>query len=268
MRSALALGTQRLTPAQAGARAAWYAAQETKIEPWINQVICGDCLDMLRKMPTASVDMVLTDPPYAVRYTDRSGRTIANDDNTRWIFPAFSELYRVLKPDSYCVCFYGWSKIDRFFAAWREIGFHPVGHFVWVKGYASCARHTRMRHEQAYLLAKGNPPLPQDPPSDILEWSYTGNRLHPTQKPVMGLVPIIRSLTRPQDVILDPLCHAQHNAVYVIEIVMWRLMFSRRQNPSSHISERHIILLHDVDRVRRPSVNTTHSLPFLPSVHF
>ena len=28
--------------------------------------------------------------------------------------------------------------------------------------------------------------MPKDPPSDVLEWSYTGNRLHPTQKPVTG----------------------------------------------------------------------------------
>jgi len=174
------------------------------IDGFVNRVICGDCLQVLRRIPDASIDMVLTDPPYAVRYTDRAGRSIANDDNTRWIFPAFAELYRVLKPDSYCVSFYGWSKIDRFFAAWREIGFYPVGHFVWVKQYASCARHTRMMHEQAYLLAKGRPVLPALPPSDVLGWAYTGNRLHPTQKPVASLVPLIRALTKPQGIVLDP----------------------------------------------------------------
>jgi len=169
-----------------------------------NRIIHGDCLHELRKLPNDSVDLVLTDPPYAVRYEDRSGRSLANDDNTRWIYPAFAELYRVLKPDTYCVSFYGWSKIDRFFAAWREIGFYPVGHLVWVKQYASSARHVRMRHEQAYLLAKGNPKLPASPPSDVLEWIYTGNRLHPTQKPVSGLIPLIQSLTQRGDVVLDP----------------------------------------------------------------
>ena len=198
------LGTRHPTPADAGARAAAAESQQLSVTSWVNQVLCGDCLQLLRKLPADSVDMVLTDPPYAVRYTDRSGRSIANDDNTRWIFPAFSELYRVLKPDSYAVCFYGWSKVDRFFAAWREIGFRPVGHFVWVKRYASSARHTLMRHEQAYLLAKGYPPLPASPPSDVIEWTYTGNKLHPTQKPVGGLVPLIRSLTKPGAIVLDP----------------------------------------------------------------
>ena len=147
--------------------------------------------------------MVLTDPPYLVGYKDRSGRSILNDDNGRWIFPAFSELYRVLKPDSYCVSFYGWSKLSRFLTAWQEIGFRPVGHFVWVKRYASSSRHTRMKHEQAYLLVKGNPSLPKEPPSDVLDWAYTGNRFHPTQKPVSGLVPLIRAFTKPGGVVVD-----------------------------------------------------------------
>jgi site-specific DNA-methyltransferase (adenine-specific) len=159
---------------------------------------------VLRHLPEAYADMVLTDPPYLVRYTDRSGRQIPNDDNSRWMFPAFSELYRVMKPDRYCISFYGWGRADRFLSIWKECGFRPVGHFVWVKRYASCMRHTRMKHEQAYLLAKGNPALPKDPPSDVLEWAYTGNRLHPTQKPVASLMPLIRAFSKPNDLVLDP----------------------------------------------------------------
>lgn len=44
------------------------------------------------------------------------------------------------------------------------------------------------------------------PVSDVLPWRYTGNRLHPTEKPVSGLVPLIRAFTRPGDVVLDPFC--------------------------------------------------------------
>jgi adenine-specific DNA-methyltransferase len=170
----------------------------------VNQVILGDCTQVMRQMPDASVDMVLTDPPYLVNYHDRSGRSLANDDNTRWMFPAFSELYRVLKPDSYCVSFYGWSKVDRFLSVWRECGFRPVGHFIWVKRYASCVRHAQMKHEQAYLLVKGEPKLPGHPPADVLPWQYTGNRLHPTQKAVSSLAPLIEAYSKPDGIILDP----------------------------------------------------------------
>ncbi len=169
-----------------------------------NRIILGDCTQVLRQLPDASVDMVLTDPPYVVRYRSSDGRSIANDDNTRWMFPSFSELYRVLKPDRYCVSFYGWSKAERFLSVWKECGFRPVGHFVWVKRYASCVRHAQMKHEQAYLLAKGEPKLPAHPPADVQPWQYTGNRLHPTQKAASSLVPLIEAYSRPGDTILDP----------------------------------------------------------------
>ena len=46
-----------------------------------NRVIQGDCVSVLKTLPRETVDFVLTDPPYFVRYTDRSGRTIRNP---RW----------------------------------------------------------------------------------------------------------------------------------------------------------------------------------------
>jgi site-specific DNA-methyltransferase (adenine-specific) len=193
----------RLTPADAGARA---AALETPspLAEMTNTVTHGDCQQVLRRLPDACVDFALTDPPYLVRYRDRSGRQVPNDDNTHWMFPAFAEIYRVLKPDSYAVCFYGWSRADRFLTVWRECGFRPVGHFVWVKHYASCVRRTQMKHEQAYLLAKGNPPTPKAPPADVLPWKYTANKLHPTQKPVSALMPLIDAYCAPAGIVADP----------------------------------------------------------------
>jgi site-specific DNA-methyltransferase (adenine-specific) len=170
----------------------------------LNQVTLGDCQRELRRLPDACIDLVLTDPPYLVRYKDRSGRTVTNDDNSRWLYPAFAELYRVLKPDRYCVSFYGWNKADRFLTVWREVGLQPVGHLVWAKRYASGVRHVRMMHEQAYLLAKGNPQPPASPPEDVMPWKYTGNPLHPTQKPVGSLTPLIEAFSQPQDIVLDP----------------------------------------------------------------
>jgi adenine-specific DNA-methyltransferase len=78
---------------------------------------------------------------------------------------------------------------------------------VWAKSYASSARFVRYCHEQAYLLAKGRPDVPpQALLSDVLDWHYTGDRLHPTQKPVPSLKPVIEAFTRPGDIVLDPSC--------------------------------------------------------------
>ncbi len=166
----------------------------------------GDCIPLMRRMDAASVDFILTDPPYLVRYRDRAGRTIRNDVDGRWLKPAFAEMFRLLKPDSFCVSFYGWNQVDRSMAAWREAGFRIVGHLVFTKPYASSSRFLEHRHEQAYLLAKGDPSEPTRTVSDVLGWQYTGNRLHPTQKPVDVLRPIVRAFCPDGGLVLDPFC--------------------------------------------------------------
>ncbi|MDB6104018.1 MAG: methylase [Gammaproteobacteria bacterium] len=170
----------------------------------INEVIHGDCIEVLRRVPSESVDLIVTDPPYGVNYTDRCGRTVANDDHLGRVLGAFPELYRVLKPDTLCASFYGWNRVDAFFCAWRQAGFYPVGHIVWAKNYASSRGFLEARHEQAYLLAKGRPAKPTRPIADVREWEYSGNRAHPTEKAVSILRPLIESFSRPGDLVLDP----------------------------------------------------------------
>jgi site-specific DNA-methyltransferase (adenine-specific) len=120
--------------------------------------------------------------------------------------PAFREVFRVLKAGRFCVSFYGWQKADEFLAAWRAAGFHPVGHLVWVKSYASKRGLLASQHEQAYLLAKAPTGCPPQVLPDVLDWQYTGNVLHPTQKPVRSLKPVIEAFTRRGEVVLDPFC--------------------------------------------------------------
>lgn len=176
------------------------------IQNFVGRVINGDCLTVLPQLPSASIDLVLTDPPYLVNYRDRNGRSLAGDQTGEWLKPAFRELFRVLKPGRFCVCFYGWSRTDEFFVAWRAAGFRPVGHLVWVKDYASSRGVLAYQHEMAYLLVKGDAPRPRYALPDVLNWRYTGNRLHPTQKPVPSLKPVIGALTRRGELVLDPFC--------------------------------------------------------------
>jgi DNA modification methylase len=169
-----------------------------------NQILHGDCIDVMRQMPANSVDFILTDPPYLVNYRERTGRTIQNDADESWLKPTMAEAFRVLKQDRVAIMFYGWTKIDAFFEAWRIAGFQPVGHIVFRKSYSSKSRFLRYQHEQAFLLAKGRPPLPKRPLGDVMEMPCSGNKLHPTQKPVPALAQLIRSFSLPGESVLDP----------------------------------------------------------------
>jgi site-specific DNA-methyltransferase (adenine-specific) len=172
--------------------------------PTLNTILNADCLQALPQLASATIDFVLTDPPYITRYKSRDGRTVPNDDNDAWLKPAFAELYHVLARDRFCVSFYGWPHADRFMAAWREAGFRIVGHFVFPKRCTSASKFLRYQHECAYLLAKGYPKEPADTIGDVLDWTYSGNKLHPTQKPLSVLLPMVETFSAPGATILDP----------------------------------------------------------------
>jgi site-specific DNA-methyltransferase (adenine-specific) len=193
------------TPRQA--RTHWAASTTERnhvMTSHLNTIINADCLQFLPTLPSESVNFILTDPPYITRYKSRDGRTVPNDDNSAWLKPAFAEMYRVLEQDSFCVSFYGWPQADRFMRAYRDAGFRIVGHFVFPKRYTSSSRFVRYQHECAHLLAKGNPKQPDDTIGDVIDWTYSGNKLHPTQKPLSVLLPLVETFSKPKGLVLDP----------------------------------------------------------------
>jgi adenine-specific DNA-methyltransferase len=176
------------------------------IDQLLDRVIRADCVLAMPGMPAECINLVVTDPPYLVNYHPRDGRRCSGDKDDYWLKPAFQQIYRLLKPNSFCVSFYGWPWVDRFMSAWKECGFRPVSHLTWVKSHCSRRGYTESFHEVGFLLAKGKPPKPQRVLPDVLPWRYTGNPLHPNQKPVIALTPVIKAFSRPGDIVLDPFC--------------------------------------------------------------
>lgn len=168
-----------------------------------NQVIHGDCTKVMPTMPSASIDLVVTDPPFLVNYRPRNGQRVSGDTSNAWLYPAFAEIYRLLKPNTFCVSFYGWPQVDQFMATWKRAGFFPVSHMIGLKEYSSYSGYTESFHETMYLLAKGRPPRPAKPIRDVLPWRYTGNPLHPTQKPVEVIQSLIEAFSKRGDVVVD-----------------------------------------------------------------
>lgn len=56
----------------------------------------GDSLEVLKKIPTGSVDLVVTSPPYALEFKKEYGNA-AKDDYIPWMLPFAFEIHRVLK---------------------------------------------------------------------------------------------------------------------------------------------------------------------------
>lgn len=63
-----------------------------------NQIYKGDSLELLKKLPDNSVDLVITSPPYSTMkvYIDNPG--ILADNYVEWFLPICNEICRVIKP--------------------------------------------------------------------------------------------------------------------------------------------------------------------------
>ena len=71
------------------------------IEPYVNRIICDDSLDVLAGMPSASVDLVITSPPYNFGHAYAQD---PHDDTREWneyfatLNCIWTECARVLRP--------------------------------------------------------------------------------------------------------------------------------------------------------------------------
>lgn len=167
----------------------------------------ADCRDVLPTFADATFDFVLTDPPYLVNYRgrwDADREPIAGDDTDDWLHPTYAQLWRVLKPDTFCVSFYGWPQCDRFVGTWKRLGFRLVSHLAFVKNVWGLGRFTRGKHETAFLLAKGRPPQPEKGIADVIEWHREADAFHPNQKPVHALDPLLAAFAPAGGIVLDP----------------------------------------------------------------
>jgi site-specific DNA-methyltransferase (adenine-specific) len=63
----------------------------------------GDCLELMKGLPDASVDAVITDPPYGIGFEYSDGKEVASNplDYWKWLEPRYSEALRLLRPGGF-----------------------------------------------------------------------------------------------------------------------------------------------------------------------
>lgn len=166
----------------------------------------GDSLELLCREPAASVGAVVTDPPYGISWTDSKGRGVLNDDGpfVWWMRSAHNALRR----GGPIVCFTRWDVAEPFRLALGWAGFTVRSMIVWDKlwgGQGDTRRTLAPSHEIAWLATKGNWRLPGKRTRDVISVPRVRDgRTHPAEKPVAMLREIVRTVTRPGDVVLDP----------------------------------------------------------------
>jgi site-specific DNA-methyltransferase (adenine-specific) len=204
-------------------------------EDFINKVIHGDCLQILKDIPDNSVDMVFADLPYNV--------TACSWDVEIPLTPLWEQLERITKNN--CAIVF---TATQPFASFLVLSNLKLFKYDWVwdkvrpNGFLIAKYRPMMRHENILVFSKGKlkwNPIKEKRDKPIKGKVYTKTKLfhapshysdqehklyedkhpqsiltfykqeggkfgHPTQKPVTLLEYLIKTYTNENDVVLDP----------------------------------------------------------------
>jgi modification methylase len=210
----------------------------------LNQIIKGDCVDVLNSLPAKSVDLIFADPPYNLQLQKdlhRPNMTKVDAVNDHWdqfaSFPAYDDFtrswlsacQRVLKPTGSIWVIGSYHNIFRVGAIMQDLGFWILNDVIWVKTnpmpnfrgvrfanahetmiWASTgkgAKYTFNHHAMKNL---------NDEKQMRSDWwlslatgaerlrNKNGDKVHSTQKPLSLLYRVLVSSSNPGDVVLDP----------------------------------------------------------------
>lgn len=95
----------------------------------------GDCLDVLRELPDASADAVVTDPPYALEFMGKTWDGWSTPAAFQeWCGVWAAECRRVLKPGGHLLAFGGSRTWHRLAAAVEDAGYEIRDSIAWLYG--------------------------------------------------------------------------------------------------------------------------------------
>jgi len=175
-----------------------------------------DAVAFLRTLPDASVDLLVTDPPYESLEKHRSKGTTTRLTHSRassndWfdIFPnerfpeLFAEAYRVLAPDAHLYLFCDATTMFVAKPRGEEAGFRFWKPLVWDKVKIGMGYHYRARYELILFFEKGKRKLHDLGVPDILTAPRVW-RGYPTEKPVAVSETLVTQSTNAGQLVVDP----------------------------------------------------------------
>ena len=212
----------------------------------LNQVVLGDCVQVMNALPPKSVDLVFADPPYNMQLGGelwRPDMTKVDAVTDPWDkFKSFAEYdaftrawltaaRRVLKDTGTLWVIGSYHNIYRVGAVLMDVGYWVLNDVVWVKnnptpqmkGTRFCNAHETLLWAKKsadqkkytfhyHALKAGN-----DDKQMRSDWhlplcsggereTRDGKKAHATQKPEALMHRVIAATTNPGDIILDPFC--------------------------------------------------------------
>lgn len=189
-----------------------------------HRVMCGSSTEVTtveKLMAGEKADMVFTDPPYGVSYTDSLGRSIKNDELTdgdlqEFLRDAFVSGVTVSASDCPWYVWHADRFTTEFVAALEEAGLRVRQQIIWVKGEgregtaevaapAIGGAHYRFLHEPCWYASLGTPFNAGNRKTTTV-WTVTRQTtgtVHPTQKPTDLIKIALDNSSKLGQIILD-----------------------------------------------------------------
>lgn len=180
---------------------------------WLSRL---DAVAWLRGLPDASVDLVVTDPPYeslekhrAVGTTTRLKHSKSSSNDWFTVFPnarfeeLFRETYRVLRKNTHFYLFCDQETAFHAKPVGEKVGFRFWKPLIWSKVTMGMGYHYRSTYEMILFFEKGKRRLNDLGISDVIVEKRI-HRGYPTEKPVRVNRVLIEQSTTPGEVVVDP----------------------------------------------------------------
>lgn len=183
-----------------------------------NNIINADIRDVFKDIPSESIDLVVTDPPYKCisggkphKKGQPSGMLSKNDGKIfehndinpeEWI----PEIYRVLKDNTHCYIMTNTINLENYLRICRESGFELHSVLGWLKNNCTPSRWYMKNCEFTLFLRKGKAKPINNAGSKMIHQfdNIIGNKTHPTEKPVELMKFYISNSSNEGDLVFDP----------------------------------------------------------------
>ncbi len=176
----------------------------------------GDAVAWLRGLPTGSIDLVITDPPYeslekhrAIGTTTRLKHSKASSNDWFKIFPNsrfpefFDAVYRVLKRNAHLYLFCDAETMFVAKPAAEGAGFKFWKPLVWDKKTIGMGYHYRARYEFILFFEKGKRRLADLGIADVIAVPRI-HRGYPAEKPPAVSEVLVAQSSAPGEMVADP----------------------------------------------------------------
>ncbi|ENT8680235.1 site-specific DNA-methyltransferase [Escherichia albertii] len=207
----------------------------------VNQL---DAVEWLKTLPSGSVDLFVTDPPYESLEKHRKiGTTtrlkVSKSSSNEWfsIFPnsrfgeLLAEMYRVLKNNRHLYIFCDQETMFHLKPIAEEAGFKFWKPIVWNKMAIGMGYHYRAKYEFVLFFEKGKRKLNNLGIPDILEAKRV-MRGYPTEKPVDLIKILIEQSTIQGESVCDPFFGSGSTLIAAAELD--RTFLGTDISPSAH----------------------------------